>query len=304
MKYLNLKEKISSLRLSAKIGVALGAVLTLSLVGLVTISSQSVQLSLRTATYTDFVNITNRNADVTANALNGLSSVSADMSNYINKEIKLRSSQGNVGNEGQNPSQIYPSILLDSYATRIEEYTVNTMWSLLSSNDAIHSVEMAFEPNALSAGVDSYSLYIDRDKANQKSATSIGTYQQYSARESYSSIKSNKEAYFTQPYKLDNLGVITYSYPILVDGLFTGEISINMEINKGLSDLYVNRDQYPTMYTEIITEEGMVAYNKVWEGSDGNNLKDFLGVNDYNELMQNFSTKSDPFIVRALDEAS
>ncbi|MFI3210527.1 MAG: methyl-accepting chemotaxis protein [Peptostreptococcaceae bacterium] len=259
---------------------------------------------MRNAIYSDFVNITNRNADVTENMLNGLSSISIDVSNYINKEIKLRSSQGNVGNEGQNPSQIYPNILLDSYATRIEEYAVNTMWSLFSSNDAIHSIEMAFEQNALSAGVDSYSLYIDRDKANQKTATSIGTYQQYSNRVGYSNVRSDKTAYFTQPYELNGLGVITYSYPILVDGLFVGEISINMDINKGLSDLYVNRDQYPTMYTEIITEEGIVVYNKVWEGSDGNNIKDFLGNNDYEKLMNSFATEKEAFVVRAIDEAS
>ena len=161
-----------------------------------------------------------------------------------------------------------------------ENTLLNTLDAVVNSNPGISGLGTLFEPNVIIPGVTNYAPYLSRKNAEQKTVVNY-PYDYYKEKDYYLSAKEGKD-YITDIYEDTEQGISVLSIisPIMHENEFKG-VSI-VDINaEALIDIQKKDDEFPTMFSEIISKDDVI-HTRTEE--NGKNLSEVLTEKAYSSI--------------------
>ena len=285
--------KIKNTKISTKISSVLGAILTLSFIIIISISIFNVGRELNNSISANFKHIASKNATYVQQIINNLEYIMrSDLTVYLEEQISYKqTSITQQEKNSQRPSKVQ-NILLDDIEFSMEDYALNTVSSALKNNDFINAVSLTFEPYLFDDASKDYGFVVSKDGSYK----SMGSYDTYSNNEYYKSSKNTLKPYYTSPYDKDGITVITACYPLIYNNTFFGSINVDIDIMNGFSNMELDVENYPTMYSQLINTSGLVLYNQIDNGLINSNITDSVDKNDINKILDKTNT-NESFVV-------
>lgn len=287
----NWKEKFNNMKLSSKISLAVGTLLTGMLILLIAVSIVTASNALYKSINGELEGIALENGMIIQDIVDEAMSSASNLCDYINYQFEIFE-----GHDGR----VEPSIVFDadlqSYNADMEDYMVNSAWATVAGNQYISAMAVGFEPDVFDSAVRDYSIYITEENAANKTVDTLDSYEEYSNEEYYKQVLQTKEYYFTDPYEYDGQMLVTASYPILFNGEVQGAVMVDIVLDKFAVIDKVN-ETYPTLYGNIITKEGIYIYDVdgiQWSGTDM--APYFYHSSEYDAMMEKMQL-SDAFMI-------
>lgn len=272
-----------NMKLATKLSIVTGAMLTIILTILVLLSTLSVKTAVTSAIHGEFADIANQNGLIVQAVLDDTSSVAEDLQAYIERQYELYA-DGTKQSGVVKKSVVY-NVEMTEASYEIENYILNSAFSVINNNPGIIAVGALFEPYAYDPAIKDYSLCVDAECAKEGKALSFGAYSDYSEKEYYSVVANQQKPYFTRPYVQDGKTKITASFPIMHDGKMQGVIAVDIDVSY-FGQIKGSDEKYKTMYANVLDNNGTYIYDVdglKWSGVD---MKDyFYNESEYNEMM-------------------
>lgn len=79
--------------------------------------------------------------------------------------------------------------------------------------------------------------------------------------------------------------MVTAAFPIVYDGETQGVICVDINVDN-FDKLKSTDEKYPSMFTNVLTQDGTLVYDSESSEFVGVNLKDLIGSKDYNHIME------------------
>ena len=185
-------------------------------------------------------------------------------------------------------SEVYgKEISLASYD--IENFILETAYSTVKHDANIVGMAVAFEQNKFDNAIKDYSVYVNDEGAESREPQSLGNYSTYSQNNYYINPQKTKEPYFTNPYTNQGKTIITVSYPVSFNGAVQAVVMVDIDV-LSFAKIKSTDEKYPSMYANIITDEGVIVYDS--EGADaiGNSLDEyFKDKAEYSKITNGFT---------------
>lgn len=284
----NWNEKMADLKLSTRISIILGSILTVVLAVLIILSILNAKNALMKAIEGEFMGIAQQNGMIAQNMYNEASTEASNLQSYLQRQYERREAMSANELEEKEISQIFHTGLAKiNYET--ENYFLETALSLVPNSAVISGFGMCFEPGVFDASVPDYSVYVDVDSAKTGKGTNLGTYEEYSSEEYYKHAKESHTPYATEPYVYNDRTLLSIGYPILIEDAFIGVVVVDIDV-ANFTQVKSSDEKYPTMYTNILTQEGIYIYDSnglEWSGYDMEPY--FSRENEYETMMQKMS---------------
>lgn len=291
-----MKKKLifKNLKLATKTAITTGGILLISLTLLITISAILASHSISKAINGEFTGIAAQNGLMVQAIIDDATGTSKDLQNYLNgvyNDSRDTSDWKNIERE----SRIYDAKLKEvNY--EVENYIINSAWSAVSNSPDLYGVGAFFEPNQFDSAVRDYSMYVDRDSANNKTAQSLGAYSQYSDQDYYRVAKETKAPYLTDPFDYNGTMMSTIAFPILNGDNVIGVILSDINISN-FSKIKTTDTKYPTMYVDIYTEGNIIVYDSLSDDNTGKKMEDMIPASEYTKITELQKAKT-PFDVK------
>lgn len=296
----NWNEKMADLKLSTRISIILGSILTVVLAVLIILSILNAKNALMKAIEGEFMGIAQQNGMIAQNMYNEASTEASNLQSYLQRQYERREAMSANELEEKEISQIFHTGLAKiNYET--ENYFLETALSLVPNSAVISGFGMCFEPGVFDASVPDYSVYVDVDSAKSGKGTNLGTYEEYSSEEYYNHAKESHTPYATEPYVYNDRTLLSIGYPILIEDAFIGVVVVDIDI-ANFTQVKSSDEKYPTMYTNILTQEGIYIYDSnglEWSGYDMEPY--FSREKEYETMMQKMSVNESFTIITTKD---
>lgn len=286
---------IKKMKLATKTSIIIGLLLMVMLSFLTIFSVNKTEHAIKSAIQGEFSGIAAQNGLMVKAIIDDASSTTQDLQNYLEGAYQTNATMTDEEKTVTKASRVY-AVNLQQVNYDVEDYILNTAWSVLKSNPDIVGVGALFEPNAFDPAVKDYSLYITTEDAKAKKAKSLGTsYSVYSAREYYQEAKDTKQLAISKPYEYEGIKMITVASPIIYHDRVQGVILVDINI-ENFSKIKTTDEKYPTMYVDIYAQDNTIVYDS--ESSDfvGVNLDTLLPAADYAKIAAE-QAKGQSFIV-------
>lgn len=275
------KLKFSNLKLAAKTSITMGIILVASLTLLITISAVQASKAVSKAINGEFSGISAQNGLMVQAIINDASGTAKNLQDYLNRAYNDRDAIGDWKSTIRK-SKVY-NVGLKEINFAIENYILNSAWSTVDTNPDIYGIGAFFEPFELDPGVKDYSLYVDKNDAQNKSAQSLGEYSEYSTKDYYRVAKETKATYITNPYTYDGIMMSTIAYPIMKGDDVVGVILADINVSN-FSKIKTSDSKYPTMYVDIFTEDNAIVFDSQSSDNIGKNLSDMISPSEYAKI--------------------
>lgn len=274
--------KVKYTKISTKISSLLGVILTLSFIVIISISIFNVSKELNNSISKNFNHIDSKNATYIQQIINNLEYIiRSDLTVYLEEQIAYKQTSITQEEKNSQRQSKIKNILLDDIEFSMEDYALNTVSSALKNNDFINSISLTFEPYLFDDASKDYGFVVSKDGSYKN----IGSYETYSNNEYYRSSKSTLRPYYTVPYDKDGLTVITASYPLTYNNTFFGTINVDINILGGFSNMELDIENYPTMYSQLINKSGLILYNQVNNDLINSNISSYIDKNDISKVL-------------------
>lgn len=280
------KEKFSNMRLSSKISIAVGTLLSGMLILLIAVSIVVASNSLYTSINGELEGVAQENGMIIQDIVDDAMTVANNLSDYIDYQYEIFE-----GHDGRLEQSIVFDAQLHAFNADIEDYMVNYAWASVAGNQYISAVAVGFEPDAFDTAVSEYSIYIEEEQAANKTVDTLDSYEEYSNEEYYKQVLKTKEYYFTEPYEYDGKMLVTASFPIISKGEVQGAVMVDITVDK-FDVIDKQNNTYPTLYGNIITKEGIYIYDVdgiQWSGTDM--APYFYHTSEYETMMEKMQTE-------------
>lgn len=223
----------------------------------------------------------------------------------VSEIVQYLKSKPQTSSDSEQPEQtdrefrglIYGNPVSES-SYEAEKYTIQNIRQTVKNSQDIVGMGVLFEPYALGCGVPDYSLYISKGNTD-KDVTPYLPYRQFSAQEYYSVPRQTLEPFVTAPYEDAGYTMVTYCYPILIDGQFQGVITADINVGD-FSKTVFETDRYPSKYTTIMNQEGILIYDTEDLSNVGKTLYDIISDPNSRERIQTGISGTDPFQIELL----
>lgn len=160
------KLKFKNLKLAAKTSITVGLILFVCLTILIAITIIQAGTAVSRTINGEFLSIAARNGLMIQAMMNDAASTAKNLENAlsgIHNENDSASSWKYISRE----SRIYP-VKLKEINYEIENYFLNTAWSVVGNNPDIVGIGVFFEPNAFDSSVRDYAIYVDKEDAKNR----------------------------------------------------------------------------------------------------------------------------------------
>lgn len=286
---------IKKMKLATKTSIIIGLLLMIMLSLLTIFSVNKTERAIKSAIQGEFSGIAAQNGLMVEAIIYDASSTTNDLQNYLEGAYETNATMTDEEKTVTKASRVYAADL-QQVNYDVEDYILNTAWSVLKSNPDIVGVGALFEPNAFDPAVKDYSLYITTEDAKNKQAKSLGTpYSVYSAREYYQIAKDTKQLTISKPYEYEDITMITVASPVIYHDRVQGVILVDINV-ENFSKIKTTDEKYPTMYVDIYAQDNTIVYDS--ESSDfvGVNLETLIPAGDYAKIAAE-QVKGQAFIV-------
>lgn len=282
--------KFKKMKLAAKISLAVGVLLTVSLTALIAVSVLSVRKQMIKTIGSEFSDVAAQNGIIVQGIIDDTASAAQNLQDYLQDSYKeydqMLATQPVDENGNKIPfptrkSMVYDANLIELNC-EVESYILHNAWSVVKNNPDIIGIGAYFEPNAYDEAVKDYSLYVDDEEAVNQTAETAEPYENYASEEWYSVAAATQKKYFTKPYIEDGITMVTASYPIISGGKTQGVILADINVDN-FSKMKSTDEKYPTMFTDILTQDGIIVYDSKSMDFVGQRLEDILGTETYGQ---------------------
>lgn len=296
------KEWFRDMKLSGKIATRVGFVLVFMLLLLIVISVELVKSSLTKTIDGDVSGIAQKNGLIVQTIIDDAASTAKNIQDYVQSVYE---NEGNVDSDWlrlKKKSQVYQQELqIINY--ELENYILNSAWSILNNNPDICAIGAFFEPGTYDPAVKDYSLYITEEDAIKKTARSFGAYSEYSKQDFYRIAKETQADYITKPYEYNGIIMSTISYPIIYQGQVQGVILVDINVSN-FAKVQSTDENYPSLFVGIYSEDNSIAFDSDSLEYIGSHLEDFLKTDDYRRIVSMQQNKSFFRVETAKDDGS
>lgn len=296
---------IKGLKLGSKIGICMSIMLIIVFLIMGFSTIKIANSSLTTAINAEFTGIATENSLRIEEVMNNADSVANNLIQYVTRTYDNKKSEPTTpvpdkeGLEGEamasdqteplgKKSKIH-NITLDDMHYDIENYVLNTLWSVVGENESIAGVGIYFEPYGFDEEIEGYSLYVmNSNIANQSADTN--EYSRYGQKEYYKVPKEKGEVYYSEPYYDDNgIAMITVTYPMEYKGEFIGMVLIDVDMSL-FNTFHTTDSKYSTMDVLVVNDDGLVIFDgSTDDDSMGVNIKEIFPEKAYKNIMSNVS---------------
>lgn len=279
---------IKKMKLAAKTSIAVAIILIFSLTILIFVSVISVSKEMSKTIDGEFSGVANQNGIIVQSIIDDASSVAQNLRDYLEYSYEvydqLLATQAVDENGIKVPFPTKKSVIynvdLMEINYEVENYILHNAWSIVKNNPDITGISAIFEQYAYDVAVKDYSIYVAAENANSKTAQSLGSYGEYSKTEYYSVSASIQKNYFTRPFLFEGVTMVTASFPIVHGGKTQGVVAVDINVDN-FAKVKSSDEKYPTMFTDIITHDGIIVYDSDSKEFVGQHLSDILGDEEY-----------------------
>lgn len=244
-----------------------------------------------TATHAALTNLAHANGNQVQSILNSASKQASAMQSYIVKSYDQGHAVLGSPTGAKVKSAIYGVEMAD-LSIEVEHYLVNSMCSAIMSDEDIIGFGIFFEPGKYDPNIMEYSLYVNREDAADNRAKSMGKYSDYSREAYYQPVKNTQKPYFTKPYQSNSMTLITAAYPVIYKNSFQGVVVADIDIGN-FNKLTATSAEFPSLYTNILTDDFTIVYDSRSSDDIGRNLADFFkNPNELKKVTDGVSTGS------------
>lgn len=303
------RKRFNDRKLSTKIGIIASAMLILIFSVFILITVGRTQKAVSAAISGEFDSMASGNALMVKQTIDAATTVANNISGYLKEAYRL-SDQGCVSmtgekaplasNLGEVQPQIFYSSIYDTPISRmsldVELYIKENAIRTAADNDDIAGVACMFEPYAFDSNIESYGFYVsEEDGKNNAKILPYGNYSDYSKEDSYRIAAQTKKISFTDPYNdVDGTNMVTVSIPILIQDKLKGVIQVVVRLSR-FDKLTSTSAEYPSMYTMVFKQNGMILYDSEGDESIGKNLGDFIDDEAALNFMLDKMGQGEPF---------
>ena len=245
------------MKLATKTSLIIAAILTVLLVTLITATVLTVRTQMRQTINSEFAGIAAQNGVIVQSIIDDASSVAQNPQSYLehtyveyDELVESMSANGSTAAIPTKRSEVYNADIIEP-SHEAEIYILHNAWTIVKNNPDIIGIGAYFEPYAFDDTVESYSLYIDEDGAQNETAEIDVSYAEYASMEWYSVAAKTQKPYFTRPYVESDVTMVTAAYPIISKGQTQGVILADIDVDH-FAKVKSADEKYPTMFTDIL----------------------------------------------------
>lgn len=232
----------------------------------------------------EFSEIAAQNGIIVQNIVDDAASVAQNLQDYLldnyteYDELLAGQAKAGDGSKASLPkkrSTIYDADIIDlSYEA--EKYILHNAWTTVKNDPDIMGIGTYFEPYAFDDAVADYSIYVNEEMAANQTSEVAVPYEEYSKQEWYSVAATTQKPYFSKPYLEKGITMVTASYPLIVGGKTEGVILADINV-ENFSKVKSTDEKYPTMFADILTEDGTLVYDSDSLDYVGTNIAELMG---------------------------
>lgn len=206
-------------------------------------------------------------------------STAYSMNHYIQNQYKREDSE--VVNRPNYMSKIYNKPIKQT-SFEIENYITESAKNAVISSPDILGVAVMFEPYKFDTDIEDYAFYCSESDRSDK-IQPFGTYSHYSKEEYYAKAAKENEMVLTKPYQYGGSTIVTAASPIRYNNELKGVIMSDFNISN-LSRLETKNERYPSLYTTIIDQDGVIIYDSQVLQNTGKELPQFYHQDIRNQI--------------------
>lgn len=282
------------MKLAKKIAIYIGGTLIVFLTLLVSVSVFQANKALRTTVNEEFSGIAAQNGLIVQAMMDDANTTAQNLQYYFQDQYEKESkSIPAVDAEVPTKNSIVYNVALQEKNYEKESFFANTAWPMVKNNDDISGMGIYFEPYAFDPSIRDYAIYVDTEDAQNKVVTSEGDYESYSNEAYYRITKETKQQYITDPIIYEGKQLCSLCYPILYNNEVKGNINIDVIVSN-FSKIESANEKYPTMFANILTQDGVYVYDSTSNDLSGTNIKERNSAEVYEKIMAEFA-KGEPF---------
>lgn len=288
-------------KLSAEIAKIISIVLVLVFLCIIVIVAAFTGSAISNSISAEFTEMSGASAEKVINIISSAETAANNIDSYLKKAYDMKKSgkknmRGSLNDFSAVSTDEFKSMIYDTKIAEInsdvEIYITEIIRQTARSNENLIGLGVMFEPHAFDENIRDYSFYLTSENCEDK-IEPFKTYEEYSKEKYYITAQSSAEPVFTTPYKYDGNMIITYCVPLIVDNTFLGVVTADLNVNS-FSKVHTQSSRYPSKYTTILNEDGVVIYDSESEDNSGATLRDFISDSTYEVIEANMKQES-PF---------
>ncbi len=297
---------LKKMKLTQKLALVIGLILTISLAILVGMSSLLSQKAITTATYGELNEISESNAEQVQTIFDEAETAAKDMQNYLaNAYVKAEA------NPEQNivptdpaaialcQSSIY-NMTLNPVNYDIEVYLRETSRNAAANNEDLAGIGVMFEPYKFQDDIKDYAFYIEQETA-ENAVTPFGAYEEYSQEDYYKLAAEKREDVVTDLYDYNGTSLVSYASPVIHNGDLQGVVMADIKASN-FDKLETTNVNYPTMYCTIYNANETIIYDSESKDDIGMTLTDFTPNTSELKAVQEKLAGDSPFQIETTRE--
>lgn len=287
---------VRRMKLAKKIAIYIGGTLILFLALLVTVSVYQASKSVKNGINGEFSGIAAENGLIVQSIIDDATTTAKNLQYYLEDKYEETNQLATGTNTNTKPSAAY-SVDLQEMNFSVENFFLNTAWSMVKNNADISGIGIYFEPYAFDPAVRDYAIYVDEEAANNRTVKTEGTYESYANEDYYRFAKETKQQYITDPMEFDGNNMCSISFPILFNNEVKGVINVDIIVSN-FSKINSVNEKYPTMFANILTQDAVYVYDSTSEQLVGKNMAESNSSEVMEELLKGFANGK-PFQMEA-----
>lgn len=240
--------------------------------------------ALKTSIEGEFASISKSNSLQVQEVLDATELTSKSIESYIDK-VEL---EDNFYPEdiGKRNSIIY-NTPISSLDFETEKYITRSARNAVKNNPDVIGVGVMFEPYKFDKNIESYAFYIAEDD-EEGDIRPFGEYSFYSKEIYYKDAREKKEMVFTAPFEYKGIEMVTAALPIIYKGEVKGVIMTDFNVSN-FSKIDTLNERYPSMYSAVYNQDGIIVYDSEDIDTIGKNISDFYtNKEDMNYIQKSF----------------
>lgn len=275
-------------KLSNKIAITTAGLLTAVFTILIIYTALSTQKSLSKSISNEFQAMAKASGQQVQQILDVAENTALDIQSYLLKAYTM-SDEGKRNLLGQNffEGETAESVLqsnrnisavynaaISEMSSDVEKYMLETARHVAINNDDIAGVGVMFEPYAFDGNIKDYAFYISNGHGD-KAVTPFGVYDDYSKQDFYKKAVESKATVFIDPYEFNGITMVTAAVPVYYKDSLKCVVMTDINVTNFEKIKNVN-EQYPSMYTTILNQNGNVIFDTEAIENIGQNMTAFF----------------------------
>ncbi len=273
------QKSIFSRKLSAKIALRIGIVLTL-VFSLILISTTSIMRVIIESQASENLSLTaNSNAIKIQNMVDISETANQNVVDYLNFRFSEYASmsaseiQAELADRSRE-SDVVNGLDLSVSSAETERYFLNSFWSTVKSNEVVSGISMMFAPYAFDQSIEKYAIYVTSEDAMTNSFDVFFEDDYYNEEYYVKAIEQNS-IYITEPFNYNGEYLISIASPIIIHENVIGVVTTDISAN-AMQEIVTTTYSYDTLFASVINEEGNYIMDM--------NNSDLIGSSYYNNF--------------------